>query len=393
MLNVSHLLADVASFGDRLRYTPRSVGQRHGTHEGAGPVVVWNITRTCNLRCLHCYANSENKKYDGELTTEEALAVIDDLAALRVPVILFSGGEPFVRPDILDLARYAVEKGIHVTFSTNGTLIDEELAKAIKAIGVGYVGISLDGIGDVHDRFRRKKGAFDAALRGIRSCLNQGVKVGLRFTINRHNADQLDAIFDLIEEEGIQRACFYHLVYTGRASAEDDISPEETRQILDTLFARVEDFARRGLQKEILTVDNHADGAYLYLRVMQKDPAKADAIYEKLRFAGGNRSGIAIANIDHRGFVHPDQFTPYVTVGNVRETPFSVLWRDNPHPMLQKLRNRKPLLKGRCAGCRFLDICNGNFRARAMAVHSDFWAEDPACFLTDEEIYEGRRAT
>ena len=391
MLNVSHLLADVASFGDRLRYTPRSVGQRHGTHDGAGPVVVWNITRTCNLRCLHCYASSENKKYDGELTTEEALAVIDDLAAARVPVILFSGGEPFVRPDILDLARYAVEKGIHVTFSTNGTLIDEERAKAIKAIGVGYVGISLDGIGDVHDRFRRKKGAFDAALRGIRNCLNHGVKVGLRFTINRHNVDQLEAIFNLIEEEGIQRACFYHLVYTGRASAGDDITPEETRAVLDSLFARVEDFARRGIQKEILTVDNHADGVYLYLRMKEKDPAKAEAIYEKLRYAGGNRSGMAIANIDHRGFVHPDQFTPYVTVGNVRETPFSVLWRDNPHPMLEKLRNRKPLLTGRCARCRFLDICNGNFRARAMAVHGDFWAEDPACFLTDEEIFEGRQ--
>lgn len=391
MLNVSHLLANVASFGDRLRYTPRSVGQRHGTHDGAGPVVVWNITRTCNLRCLHCYASSENKKYDGELTTEEALAVIDDLVAARVPVILFSGGEPFVRPDILDLARYAVEKGIHVTFSTNGTLIDEELAKAIKAIGVGYVGISLDGIGDVHDRFRRKKGAFDAALRGIRNCLNHGVKVGLRFTINRHNVDQLEAIFNLIEEEGIPRACFYHLVYTGRASAADDITPEETREVLDSLFARVEDFARRGNRKEILTVDNHADGAYLYLRMKEKDPAKAEAIYEKLRYAGGNRSGMAIANIDHRGFVHPDQFTPYVTVGNVRETPFSVLWRDNPHPMLEKLRNRKSLLTGRCSRCRFLDICNGNFRARAMAVHGDFWAEDPACFLTDEEIFEGRQ--
>lgn len=386
MLAVSHLLTEVASFGDSLRYTPRSVGHRSGTHRGAGPVVAWNVTRTCNLRCMHCYSQSENKKYTGELTTEEALRVIDNLAEARVPVILFSGGEPFARPDLLELVRYAVSKGIRVTLSTNGTLITEEVARKIRDIGVGYVGISLDGVGEIHDRFRGQKGAFEGAMRGIRNCLSIGQKVGLRFTINRHNADQVPAIFDLMEREGIPRACFYHLVYSGRASVQYDISHEETRNILDFIFDKVEEFARKGIVKEILTVDNHSNAPYLYLRVLRKDPEKAEVILNKLRYNGGNRSGIAIANIDPLGNVHPDQFTQSIVLGNVRERPFSEIWNDESHPTLAALRDRKPLLKGRCSRCRFLDICNGNFRARALAVHQDLWAEDPACYLTDEEI-------
>lgn len=386
MLAVSHLLADVSSYGDSLRFTSRSAGHRSGTHKGAGPVVVWNVTRTCNLRCMHCYSQSENRKYPGELSTEEALRVIDDLAEARVPVILFSGGEPFARPDLLDLARYAVSKGIRVTLSTNGTLIHEETARQIREIGVGYVGISLDGVGEIHDRFRGKKGAFEGALRGIRNCLRQGQKVGLRFTINRHNADQVPAIFDLMEKEGIQRACFYHLVYSGRASVQYDVSHEETRRILDFIFDKVEEFARRGIVKEILTVDNHTNAPYLYLRAKRKDPEKAEIILQKLRNNGGNRSGIAIANIDPLGNVHPDQFTPSIVLGNVRERPFHEIWKDESNPILAALRDRKPRLKGRCSRCRFLDICNGNFRARALAVHHDLWAEDPACYLTDEEI-------
>ncbi|WP_438444626.1 radical SAM protein [Gorillibacterium sp. sgz5001074] len=388
MLAVSHLLADVESFGDKLRYTEHSRGHRTGTHAGAGPVVVWSVTRSCNLKCMHCYANSENKKYEGELTTEEALGLIDEMAAMKVPVILFSGGEPLVRPDIFELAEYAIGKGIRITFSTNGTLIDQETARRIKEMGVGYVGISLDGIGQVHDYFRQKNGAFDAAIRGVRNCMAQGQKVGLRFTMNRHNIEQLPLIFDLMEEEGIQRACFYHLVYSGRGSLEDDISHEETRQALDLIFSKAQEFTRRGIQKELLTVDNHADGVYLYMKALEQDKEKAASILNKLQMNGGNRTGIAICNIDHLGNVHPDQFTPSITFGNVKMTPFRDIWHGT-HPVLEGLRNRKPLLTGRCSQCKYLDICNGNFRSRALAVHGELWAEDPACFLTDEEIAPG----
>lgn len=385
MLAVSHLLADVESFGDQLRYSEGSRGHRTGTHSGAGPVVVWSVTRSCNLKCMHCYANSENKKYEGELDTQEALRLIDEMAEMKVPVILFSGGEPLARPDIFQLAEYAICKGIRITFSTNGTLIDEAAARRIKELGVGYVGISLDGIGEVHDYFRNRTGAFELAMRGVRNCISQGQKVGLRFTMNRHNIAQLPLIFELMEKEGIQRACFYHMVYTGRGSLSDDISHEETRAALDYIFEKARDFNRRGLQKELLTVDNHADAVYLYMKALELNEERAADILRKLRMNGGNRTGIAICNIDHQGNVHPDQFTPDVTFGNVKQEAFRDIWFGS-HPVLTGLRDRKPLLSGRCGSCRYLDICNGNFRSRSLAVHGDLWADDPACFLRDEEI-------
>jgi Fe-coproporphyrin III synthase len=385
MLAVSHLLADVESYGDQLRYSEGSRGHRTGTHSGAGPVVVWSVTRSCNLKCMHCYANSENKKYEGELDTAEALRLIDEMAEMKVPVILFSGGEPLARPDIFQLAEYAIGKGIRITFSTNGTLIDETAARRIKELGVGYVGISLDGIGEVHDYFRNRTGAFELAMRGVRNCISQGQKVGLRFTMNRHNIAQLPLIFELMEKEGIQRACFYHMVYTGRGSLSDDISHEETRAALDYIFEKARDFNRRGLQKELLTVDNHADAVYLYMKALELNEERAAEILRKLRMNGGNRTGIAICNIDHLGNVHPDQFTPDVTFGNVKQEAFRDIWFGS-HPVLTGLRDRKPLLSGRCGSCRYLDICNGNFRSRSLAVHGDLWADDPACFLSDEEI-------
>lgn len=385
MLAISHLLADVESYGDQLRYSEGARGHRTGTHAGAGPVVVWSVTRSCNLKCMHCYANSENKKYEGELDTREALQLIDDMSEMKVPVILFSGGEPLARPDIFQLAEYAIGKGIRITFSTNGTLIDEAAARRIKELGVGYVGISLDGVGEVHDYFRNRTGAFELAMRGVRNCIGQGQKVGLRFTMNRHNIAQLPLIFELMEREGIQRACFYHMVYTGRGSVSDDISHEETRAALDYIFEKARDFNRRGLQKELLTVDNHADAVYLYMKALELNGERAADILRKLRMNGGNRTGIAICNIDHLGSVHPDQFTPDVTFGNVKQEAFRDIWFGS-HPVLAGLRDRKPLLNGRCGGCRYLDICNGNFRSRSLAVHGDLWADDPACFLSDEEI-------
>lgn len=388
MISVTKLLCDTSFFGDSLRYSHDSRGAVHGATTEMGPVVVWNCTRTCNLNCIHCYAGAEAKKYEGELTTEEAKKFIDDLADFKVPVLLFSGGEPLARPDLLELARYAKEKGIRPTLSTNGTLIDRVMAQEIKEIGVGYVGISLDGVGEKNDEFRGKKGAFEAALRGIENCLAVGQRVGLRFTINRHNYGELEGIFRLIEEVGIPRVCFYHLVYSGRGSkmVEEDITHEETRAALDLIMEKTLDFHRRGLEKEILTVDNHADGVYIYLKVKDRDPERAEEIMKLLKRNGGNRTGIAIGAVDWYGNVHPDQFTQNHTFGNVKERPFGEIWSDVSHPILGGLKNRKPLLKGRCAACRWLDVCNGNFRARAEAVTGDFWESDPACYLTDEEI-------
>lgn len=388
MISVTRLLCDAEYFGDSLRYSLGSRGQLHGAVQGHGPVVVWNCTRTCNLKCIHCYSSSESKKYKGELTTKEALQFIDDLAEFKVPVLLFSGGEPLLRRDLIKLTSYARSKGIRPTISSNGTLLGVESAAYLKNLGIGYIGISLDGVGENNDRFRGRKGAYQAALEGIKSCIAVGQRVGLRFTINRHNYHDLNNIFDLIEAENIPRVCFYHLVYSGRGSkmVEEDITRAESRAAMDLIMERTLDFHRRGLQKEILTVDNHADGVYIYLKLKEKDPERAARVLELLKLNGGNRTGIAIGAVDWHGNVHPDQFTQNHTFGNIRERKFGEIWTDTSQPILAGLKNRKPLIKGRCAACQWLDVCAGNFRARAEAVTGDFWESDPACYLTDEEI-------
>ena len=394
MISVTKLLFATEYFGDSLRYTKEAKLARNGVREGAGPVVVWNSTRTCNLKCRHCYMSSDAKKYNDELSTEEAKRFIDDLAEFNVPVLLFSGGEPLIRPDFFELAAYAAEKGVRPTLSTNGTLITPEVAQRIKDIGVGYVGISLDGLQDVNDQFRGMDGAFAAAMQGIKNCVAVDQRVGLRFTINHHNIEELENIFDFIERENIDRVCFYHLVYSGRGTEmmEEDVTPAQSRKAMDIIIRRTRDFEERGLKKEILTVDNHCDGVYMYLKALAEgDEALAQQIEKYIAMNGGNRSGMAFGEVDPMGYVHPDQFTQHHTFGNVRERKFGDIWSDTTVPLLAGLKDRKPLLKGRCSQCRFLDNCNGNFRTRAEAKTGDFWESDPSCYLTDEEIGLGKK--
>lgn len=389
MISVTKLLFATEYFGDSLRYTDNAHKARNGVREGMGPVVVWNSTRTCNLKCRHCYMSSDAKKYQNELTTAEAKQFIDDLADFNVPVLLFSGGEPLIRPDFFELADYAAKKGVRPTLSTNGTLITPEVARKIKDIGVGYVGISLDGLREVNDKFRGKAGAFEAAMNGIKNCVAVDQRVGLRFTINHHNIQELENIFDFIEEENINRVCFYHLVYSGRGNQmmDEDVTAEESRRAMDIIIRRTRDFEERGLKKEILTVDNHCDGVYMYLKALQEGKDElAQQIKKYIAMNGGNRSGMAFAEVDPLGYVHPDQFTQHHTFGNVRERKFGDIWQDTTNPIMAGLKDRKPLLKGRCSKCKFLDNCNGNFRTRAEARTGDFWKSDPSCYLTDEEI-------
>lgn len=389
MISVTKLLFAREYYGDSLRYTKNAHAMRNGAGEGMGPVVVWNSTKTCNLKCRHCYMSSDNKKYQNELTTQEAKNFIDDLADFHVPVLLFSGGEPLIRPDFFELAEYAQVKGVRPTLSTNGTLITREVAQRIKDIGVGYVGISLDGLQDVNDQFRGVEGAFQKAMAGIQNCVAVGQRVGLRFTINHHNIQELENIFDFIERENINRVCFYHLVYSGRGTAmkNQDVTAEESRRAMDIIIRRTKDFEDRGLEKEILTVDNHCDGVYMYLKALAEgNDQQAAQIKKYISMNGGNRSGIAFGEVDPFGYVHPDQFTQHHTFGNVRDRKFSEIWQDTSNPIMAGLKDRKPLLKGRCSQCRFLENCNGNFRTRAEAVTGDFWESDPSCYLTDEEI-------
>lgn len=385
MISITKLLCNSENYGDSLRYVEGAALEKYGVSPGRGPVVAWNCTKTCNLKCKHCYASSDNNRYEGELTLEQSKKFIDDLKEFNVPALLFSGGEPLMKENILDLLDYASQKKIRSTISTNGTLLDKDICQSLKKINLGYVGVSLDGIGSNHDKFRGVNGAFDGALRGIRNCIEVGQKVGLRFTINKNNYKELEDIFNLIKEEKIPRVCFYHLVYSGRGSkmVEEDISKEETRQVLDLIINKAIEF---GPSVEILTVDNHADAVYTYLKSLEKYKDKSENILRLLKTNGGNRSGMAFANVDFYGNVHPDQFTWQHTFGNVKEEKFGSIWKNSNNGILNGLRNRKELLKGRCSSCKWLNVCNGNFRTRAEAVHNDFWAEDPACYLTDSEI-------
>jgi radical SAM protein with 4Fe4S-binding SPASM domain len=353
------------------------------------PIVVWNLTRTCNLKCAHCYTDSEARKYSGELTTAECKTVLDDLAAFKVPAVLFSGGEPLVRDDVFELAEYARGLGLHVVLSTNGTMIDEAMARRFVDLKFAYIGISLDSaIPAIHDSFRGMQGAFDRTMRGFRNCVLAGQKVGLRLTLTRHTSQNLDQLFDLIDRENIDRACFYHLCPAGRGKSLDMLTPEEARKAVDTIVTRTQQLNEKGRRTEILTVDNHADGPYLYLRMLKEGHPRAQQVLEMLQWNGGGRysSGVGISNIDFNGNVHADQFSMYRHFGNVRQRKFSEIWQDTNNPIMAGLKDRLPLLEGRCATCRFKNVCAGGLRARAEISTGRPWAADTGCYLTDEEI-------
>ena len=395
MIGVTRLLCGAAQSGDALRYGRHGAASHGGASHGGTrdslqrkPIVVWNSTKACNLACAHCYYGASERKAADEMSTVEAKHMIDNLAAFGAPVLLFSGGEPLMRADLLELGAYARERGLRTVISTNGTLISEKRARQIEKTGFSYVSISLDGIGATNDAFRGVPGAYEAALAGIRNCKRAGVRVGLRLTLHKHNVADLEPIFALLDREEIPRACFYHLVYSGRGRVirDDDLTLDESRRAVELIFQQAEHLHARRPEVEILTVDNHTDAPYLLRRVQERQPERAEEVLRLLRWNGGNASGIAIADIDHRGGVHADQFWQHYTFGNVRERPFGEIWTDTRDPLMAGLKDRRPLLKGRCAACRYLDICNGNLRVRAEAVHGDVWAPDPACYLSDEEV-------
>jgi radical SAM protein with 4Fe4S-binding SPASM domain len=390
MLSVSRLLNGKVGPQDALRY---------GRHSGAGPahllhysrdktpVVVWSVTQRCNLHCGHCYADSHDRDYPGELSTEEGRRLLEELAAFGAPTVLFSGGEPLLRSDLTELATLARQLGMRTVLSTNGTRIDESTAGELAAAGFSYVGISFDGIGALNDKMRGSKGAFGAALGGIRAAREAGLRTGIRFTMHRRNRAQLGDVFALAEAEQVNRLCVYHLAYAGRGERmrRHDLPAAETRAAVEEIFERTEDLGRRGIELEVLTVDNPVDHVLLLERLRGADPHRADEVEKLLLWNGGNQSGVAIASIDPRGLVHPDQFSWHVTAGDVRRQRFAAIWRDG-NTVLAPYRRRPRPLSGRCARCRFAQLCNGGLPVRSESATGDPWAPDPSCYLTDEEI-------
>lgn len=389
MIGISKLYCGTVEASDPLRYGRASKAlPSHLLQFSADkkPVVVWNVTAVCNLKCVHCYASERTQS--PELSTAEGRELIANLKDYGTPVVLFSGGEPLMRKDLPELIRQTVRSGMRAVISTNGTLITRDLAMELSDYGLSYIGVSLDGLEEINDSFRGVPGAFRAALKGIENAMREGIKVGLRFTMNRRNASEIPKILELMKTEGVPRICFYHLVYTGRARElmEEDLSHAQTRDTLDLVMDRTRELIESGRNVEVLTVDNHADGPYVYLRMKRQGHPRAEEVLELLEMNGGNSSGLGIASVNWDGEVYPDQFWRTKVLGSVRERPFSEIWENRDNEFLMKLKSKKDHVQGRCRRCRWLSVCAGNFRARAEAATGDPWGEDPACYLTDEEI-------
>ena len=382
MFRISQYMRDLVAAERSGHYPPLRAARP------AGPVVIWNLIRRCNLTCKHCYALSADHDYAGELSTAEVFTVMDDLKAFRVPVLIRSGGEPLLRPDLFEIAARAKAMRFYVGLSSNGTLIDAAMAERIAGADFDYVGISLDGIGAVHDRFRRLEGAFDASLAGVRHLRARDVKVGLRYTMTALNAGELPALLALMRDEGAQKFYFSHLNYAGRGNIHraKDAHFAATREAMDLLFETAWADALAGSEREYVTGNNDADGVYLLHWVRERLPHWHDALREHLVAWGGNASGVAVANIDNLGIVHPDTMWWHHALGNVRERPFSAIWADESDPLMAGLKRRPRPLEGRCAECAERAVCGGNTRVRAQQTRGNPWAADPGCYLDDEEI-------
>lgn len=378
MFRLSHFM--------RALVDPQPESARRGV--ATGPVVIWNLLRRCNLTCKHCYSLSADKDFAGELSFDEMATVMADLKGFGVPVLILSGGEPLLHPRLFDIAAQAKDLGFYVGLSSNGTLIDRAMAQRIAGARFDYVGISIDGIGAAHDHFRRLEGAFNASLAGLRHLGEVGVKVGLRFTMTENNADELPGVLDLAEREGAEKFYFSHLNYAGRGNhnRKEDAFLNTTRRAMDLLFETALADAVAGRTREWVTGNNDADGAYFLLWAQARFPHQAAVLTAQLQRWGGNASGVNVANIDSLGEVHPDTMWGHHKLGNVRSRPFSEIWQDLSDPLMAGLKQHPRPVTGRCGQCRFLAICNGNTRTRAHQITGDFWAEDPGCYLTDDEI-------
>lgn len=383
MFRISHLLKTMTS--DTPPKGPRSM---------PGPVVIWNLIRRCNLSCKHCYATSLDIDFSGELTTEQIKATIDDLKVAKVPVLILSGGEPLMRPDIFEITAYAKAKGFYVALSTNGTLIDESNIEQIKAADYQYVGISIDGLEEYHDEFRRQKGSFKASLKAVQLCKEAGIKVGLRLCLTRDNKHELEDMLKLMEEYNVDKFYMSHLNYSGRGkrNADRDAMFNMTKAGMEQLFERAWQHICDGRESDFVTGNNDADGPFMLQWAHKKfggDPLytqRLKNLEQHLINWGGNASGVNVANIDNTGTIHPDTYWWNHDLGNVKTEKFSEVWRDTQDELMQGFRQKPRPVKGRCAQCQYLSICGGNTRTRAFAQTGDAWAEDPGCYLNDVEI-------
>lgn len=386
MINISKLYCGLAGKSDDLRF---------GQHKSFGPVVAFNCTNRCNLNCLHCYSSSTADRSNDELSTAEAKQLLSGLAEVNCPVVLFTGGEPLLREDLFELLAEAKRLNLRTAISTNGTLIDSTTADRLAQAGVSYAGVSIDGDEEFHDKFRASKGSFKAALEGIESCKKAGIKTGLRFTVMKQNLLQIQFIFDLAATIGARRICFYHLIRTGRAKElnSQTPTPQQTRKAVETIIEKTSECARKNLIDEVLTVGNHADGPFLLLKMLRENNGNCKTARKLLLANGGNKTGEKIGCVSWDGNVYPDQFWHNYSLGNIKDKTFREIWEDSTEPVLNKLRKKSEFADKRCLSCKWFDLCKGNFRFLGPESDAGYWLNEPACYLTDEEITEATKTT
>jgi radical SAM protein with 4Fe4S-binding SPASM domain len=361
------------------------LSSKQPTRSFDGKIVIWNFTNRCNLSCLHCYSKAELSSEDS-LSYDLIIQTIDKLYANGIKFIIFSGGEPLVRKDIFDIANYAKSKGIITYLSSNGLYINPGNAKKIVET-FNYIGVSIDGDEPTHDYFRGLKGSFKKSIEAMKTIQNAGGKVGVRFTMTKDTIDSLPFIFKLAEDEGFDKIYLSHLVYSGRGleNLEMDIPKKQRREAVEYIINKAIDYFENGQNIEVVTGNMECDSAMFIKAIKKRFPHFLTPLISKLTNWGGNSAGDKLLNIDSLGNIKPDPFFPKI-LGNIKTDDFGEIWRGTQDEMLKRLRAKPRAIEGRCEECKYLFICNGGSRSRAYAISGNLWAEDPSCYLTDNEI-------
>jgi len=341
-------------------------------------MIAWEVTRSCNLNCVHCRAASSLGPYSGELSTEKSLKLIDEIAAIASPVIILTGGEPLLRPDIFEIASYGTSKGLRMVMATNGTLVTSAVAQKMIESGIKRVSISLDGKdAQSHDVFRQEKGAFDKAMTGIDVLKDAGMEFQINTTITTANLKQIKEILALAKNIGAAAHHIFLLVPTGRGK---DLAGQAitAADYEETLMWFYRESMTCGIQLK-------ATCAPHYFRIMHQNKPKGE---KRVRKAGGHfhestrgcLGGITFCFISHVGQVQPCGYLE-LNCGNVQKQSFGEIWEKSE--VFCNLRDYGKY-KGKCGRCEFIKVCGG-CRARAFEATGDYLAEEPLC------LYQPRR--
>ena len=339
-------------------------------------MVAWEITRRCNLACIHCRAAARNEPYEGELSTEECFAVVDQIASFARPVIILTGGEPLLREDVFDIAAYGTGKGLRMVMAPNGTLVDVQTARRLKKAGVMRISLSLDGAtAATHDAFRQVDGAFDAVMKAARAAKETGLEFQINTTVTSKNLHEIAAIIDLAVEMGAVAFHTFMLVPTGRAKGFEDgmIKPEESERFLKWLYGEIG-------KQPIAIKATCSPHFYRIAKQAERDGGAYEQVVRGSldRTTRGCLAGIAYCFISHVGQVYPCGYLE-LNCGNVRDRDLEDIWATaEPFVALRDFKN----YRGKCGRCRFVEVCGG-CRARAFAVTGDYLQDEPLC------LYDG----